>query len=166
MANKWTREKIILPKTLKPKERIKIAEIIIEHIVTRSANGLDRNNKKFAKYSDSYAEKKGVGVSDVDLILTGEMLDSLEIVSTKKSGEIIIGYIDPSDDLAGKVEGNRIGSYGGEPNKKKARDFLGIDADELEILVGAFEGDIDLGQDSQGFNTQEILDELLRDVLS
>lgn len=167
MANKWTREKIILPKTLKPKERKQIAEVVINHIINRTAAGYKINEKdKFPKYTAKYADIKGVGQSDVDLILSGEMLESIELVS-EKSGEIVIGYKSPSDELAGKVEGNRTGSYGGEPNKKKARDFLGIDPGTLETLISAFEEDIDTGSNTPGgFDAEEILNDLLKDVLS
>lgn len=166
MSNKYTREKIKIPTSIKPRDRVRIAEVIIDHIINRSAAGLDRNNKKFKKYSKEYAEKKGVGLSDVDLILSGEMLEELELVS-HKNGEIVIGYKDPSDELAGKVEGNRIGSYGGEPRQSKARDFLGLPMDELEILISAYENDVDIGarEKDGGFNTTDILDELLRNVL-
>lgn len=143
MANKWTREKIKLPKTLKPKERVQIAEVIINHIINRTAAGQDKNNKDFPKYTAKYADEKGVGVGDVDLILSGEMLESIELIS-HKSGEVVIGYKDPSDELAGKVEGNRIGSYGGEPNAKKARDFLGIASDDLEVLIDAYQSEEEL----------------------
>jgi hypothetical protein len=166
LSNKYTREKIKIPTSIKPRDRVRIAEVIIDHIINRSAAGLDRNNKKFKKYSKEYAEKKGVGLSDVDLILSGEMLEELELVS-HKNGEIVIGYKDPSDELAGKVEGNRIGSYGGEPRQSKARDFLGLPMDELEILISAYENDVDIGarEKDGGFNTTDILDELLRNVL-
>lgn len=166
MSNKYTREKIKIPTSIKPRDRVRIAEVIIDHIINRSAAGLDRNNKKFKKYSKEYAEKKGVGLSDVDLILSGEMLEELELVS-HKNGEIVIGYKDPSDELAGKVEGNRIGSYGGEPRQSKARDFLGLPMDELEILISAYENDVDIGarEKDGGFNTTDILDELLRNAL-
>jgi hypothetical protein len=143
MANKWTREKIKLPKTLKPKERVQIAEVVINHIINRTTAGQDRNNKDFPKYTAKYADEKGVGTGEVDLILSGEMLESIELIS-HKSGEIIIGYKDPSDELAGKVEGNRIGSYGGEPNSKKARDFLGIASDDLEVLIDAYQSEEEL----------------------
>lgn len=174
MANKYTREKILLPKSIRPKDRVKIANIILEHIVSRTVSGLDRNNKKFPNYQIDYANKKGVGKSDVDLVLSGEMLEELALVS-HKSGEIVIGYKNPSDELAGKVEGNRIGSYGREPNKSKARDFLGIPKDELDILISAIQEDVDLGEDefpTQGemiegakavntFDTESVLDALL-----
>jgi hypothetical protein len=172
MANKWTREKIILPKTFKPKDRVKIANVIIEHIINRSASGYDRNDNKCNPYTEKYADKKGVGVNDVDLILTGEMLDELELVS-QKSGEITIGYKEPSDELAGKVEGNRSGSYGKEPNKKKARDFLGISNDDLTTLISAYGADLsdevliseEQAIDDGGFDVGAILDQLLKDNL-
>lgn len=134
----YTREKIKLPQSIKPKDRVKIADVLISHIVSRSLAGYDKNDKKFVKYTKGYADTKGVKRTDVDLTLSGEMLDSLELVS-HKSGEIVIGYKDPSDELAGKVEGNRIGSYGGEPDKNKARDFLGIDPSDLDVLISSYD---------------------------
>lgn len=174
MTNKYTQEKIKLPKSIKPKDRVKIANIVLEHIVSRTVSGLDKKNKKFPNYEIDYANKKGVGKSDVDLVLSGEMLDELTLVSHKE-GEIVIGYKDPSDSLAGKVEGNRIGSYGREPNKSKARDFLGIPQDELDVLIAAIQEDVDLEEDQflskdeivQGaqsvdpFDSESILDSIL-----
>lgn len=154
----WVREKIKLPKTIKPKDRVKIAEVVIDHIINRSAAGLDKNDKKFPKYSKDYAEKKGVGVSDVDLILEGEMLESIMLLS-HKSGEITIGFDKSDEDLNGKAEGNILGSYGGEPNKKKARDFLGISGDDLEVLIDSFSGE------PESFDTNAVLDELLGEML-
>lgn len=158
MSKKWTREKIFLPKTIKPKERKQIAEVIINHIITRSAAGYDRNNEKFADYTEKYAEKKGVKVGDVDLILTGEMLESLELVS-QRNGEIVIGYKEPSDELAGKIEGNRSGSYGGEPDDKRARDFLGIDQDELDLILSSYR------QETESLNIDQLTEEEIK-VLS
>jgi hypothetical protein len=162
MANKWTRERIKLPKTFTPKERIKIADVILNHIVARTLSGEDKNNKSFKEYTPGYADKKGVGVGDVDLTLSGEMLENLELVN-HSSGEIVIGYKSPSDELAGKVEGNRTGSYGGEPNKKKARDFLGIDPDDLDVIISAFESDN--GSDGVTQNDIDALAKQLADEL-
>jgi hypothetical protein len=139
MATNWTQVKIKLPKTIKPKERVALAEVLLTHIVTRTLNGEDKNNKKFKNYTEKYADIKGVDVSDVDLTLDGEMLEALELVS-HKSGEITIGYKDPSDELAGKVEGNRSGLYGNS-TKKKARDFLGITQDDLNLIIDAYQED-------------------------
>lgn len=161
MANKWTREKIKIPTTLKPRERVAIAEVILTHIVSRTLAGEDRYNDKFKKYTKKYADIKGVGVDDVDLVLSGEMLDALELVS-HKNGEIVIGYKDPDDGLAGKVEGNRRGSYGGDPNPKRARDFLGIDTDDLEVLLSAYEeNDNPVSGEDLDLLARELADELL-----
>lgn len=160
MSNKYTREKIKIPTTIKPLERVRMAEVIINHIINRSAAGYDKNNEKFKSYTEAYAEKKGVGRGDVDLILTGEMLDSLELVS-HKNGELVIGYKSPSNELAGKVEGNRIGSYGGEPDKSKARDFLGIDPDELDLLISDFEEEEPLTEEDIRQLSRELAEDLL-----
>jgi len=163
MANEWTRVKIKLPKTIKPRERVAIAEVLLTHIVTRTLNGEDKNNKKFKNYTEKYADLKGVDVSDVDLTLDGEMLEALELVS-HKSGELTIGYKDPSEELAGKVEGNRSGFYGNS-KKKKARDFLGITQSDLSLLLGAYE-DADepvSDEDLEAF-ARELAEETLADL--
>lgn len=163
----WIREKIYLPKTIKPKDRVKLADAIIEHIINRTASGIDKNNKDFPKYSKEYADKKNVGVGDVDLILSGEMLDSIKLLS-HKSGEIIIGFDKTDKELNGKAEGNIKGSYGGDPNPKKARDFLGMPKDDLEILFDAFEADIaEMQTSDQGTSLDigSLLDDILAEEL-
>lgn len=163
MSNKYTREKIKIPTSIKPKDRVKIADVIVNLIINRTAAGLDKNNKQFPNYTKKYAENKGVDEGDVDLILDGEMLESLELVS-HKNGEIVIGYKDPSDELAGKVEGNRIGSYGGKPNKKKARDFLGIARDDLEIVLDSYLEDTPINESDLDILARQLADELIGDL--
>jgi len=157
VGNRWTKQKISIPKTFRPKERIAIATAIIERIVTRTQEGLDRNDTPFKKYSKKYAALKGVGVDDVDLVLTGEMLLDLEMVN-HKNGEITIGYKSPSEELAGKVKGNRTGSYGDVPNKKKARDYLGISESDLNLIIDGGEA---IADDSSGFDINALLDQLI-----
>lgn len=161
----WVREKIKLPKSIKPAERKQIASVVIDHIINRSIAGYDKNNKKFPKYSKEYAEKKGVGLSDVDLLLSGEMLESIQLLSDK-SGELVIGFNKSDDELNGKAEGNILGSYGGEPNSKKARDFLGINDDELQTLIDAYSDDSfeDLTDEQIKQLSDELAAELLDDV--
>lgn len=153
----WIREKIKIPKTIKPAQRQQIAQTIVEHIVNRSAAGYDKNNEKFVKYSEGYAKKKGVGRSEVDLILTGEMMESLQVLSTK-SGEITIGFDKSDEELNGKAEGNILGSYGGDPDPGKARDFLGISEDELDILISETDEEV-TDEDIQEISRQ-IIDEI------
>jgi hypothetical protein len=148
--------KVPLPTPLKPKEREKIADAILTHIVGRTMAGLDKENKKFAKYSKDYAEFKGVSRSDVDLILSGEMLTELKVLKTSPDF-IEIGY-SGSKELVGKVEGNILGTYGQpEPIPGKARDFLGIDESDVDVLIDAYE--------EEDFNlTEEEVDKIARDA--
>ncbi len=103
---------------------MQIASDIIEFIKHRTVKkSLDRKNNPFPKYEKEYAISKGS--SKVNLLLSTEMLANLKVLKTKK-GSVTIGY-EKGSDINGKVEGNITGSYGQpSPNRKKARDFLGI----------------------------------------
>jgi hypothetical protein len=129
--------KIPFTQPIKPKDRVKIADAILTHIVGRTMAGLDRDNNKFAKYTKEYAKEKGVGRSEVDLLLSGEMLSELKVLKTTPSG-IEIGY-KGSKELIGKVEGNILGTYGQpEPIPGKARDFLGILPDDVDVIIDSY----------------------------
>lgn len=129
---------IRIPKEFSPAVRKEIAKDVIDFIIKRTREDqLDKNNKKFKAYTKEYALKKGVYRSDVDLTDTSDMLDELQYLNDK-SGEITIGY-KKGDEINGKVEGNRIGSYGGDPNPAKARDFLGIAEEDLNKILSKYE---------------------------
>lgn len=130
----WMREKISIPDHLKPSQRQMLAEEIIDYIVERSAAGKDKDGKRFKNYSKNYADMKGVDQDEVDLVLSGDMMEELQVLVHKR-GEIIIGY-EKGADINAKVEGNITGSYGQpEPNKKKARNFLGISKADLARIL-------------------------------
>jgi len=149
--------KIPFTQPIKPKERVKIADALLTHIVGRTMAGLDRDNNKFAKYTKKYAEEKGVGVSDVDLLLSGEMLSELQVLKVDSSG-VEIGY-KGSKDLIGKVEGNILGTYGQpEPIPGKARDFLGILPDDVEVIIDSY-----IDEDLKDLSEEE-LDAIARDA--
>lgn len=149
--------KIPFTQPIKPKERVKIADALLTHIVGRTMAGLDRDNNKFAKYTKKYAEEKGVGVSDVDLLLSGEMLSELQVLKVDANG-VEIGY-KGSKDLIGKVEGNILGTYGQpEPIPGKARDFLGILPDDVEVIIDSY-----ISEDIKNL-TQDELDAIARDA--
>jgi hypothetical protein len=131
----WMRTKVKIPKELGPEERQLIAQDIIDFIIERSSRGLDKNNKKFKKYTKQYADIKGVGTGEVDLVLSGDMMDELDLIS-HRSGEILIGY-DRDSDINGKVEGNVKGTYGSD-EPKKPRDFLGISEKDLEKILSEY----------------------------
>lgn len=126
--------KIEIPKGLNSTNRERLFENIKTWIQDRSFRGLDKNNRKFKKYTEEYAEKKGVGQGEVNLVLSGEMLDELQLLN-HGTGWIRIGY-ERGTDVAGKAEGNIIGSYGQDSgDSSKARDFLGVSTRDLKMLV-------------------------------
>jgi len=74
---------------------------------------------------------------NVDLTLSGDMLSALRLLN-QSPGEITIGYESGSTDNA-KADGNIRGTYGKpKANPSKARDFLGISKQELEIIKENF----------------------------
>jgi len=149
--------KIPFTQPIKPKERVKIADALLTHIVGRTMAGLDRDNNKFAKYTKKYANEKGVGVSDVDLLLSGEMLSELQVLKVDANG-VEIGY-KGSKDLIGKVDGNIRGTYGQpEPIPGKARDFLGILPDDVEVIIDSY-----IDEDLKDLSEEEI-DAIARDA--
>jgi hypothetical protein len=137
---KQQKVEIAIPKGSKysRSEKEAIAQDIIDYIVDRSKSGLDKNNRKFKKYSKEYIKSidfkvAGKSRSNIDLTLTGDMLDSLQILNVKKNG-VVIGY-EKGDPINGKVEGNILGTYGQKTSTGKARDFLGITKKDLSDKI-------------------------------
>ena len=129
---------IRLPDDLRPAEREEIGFEIIEHIRERSKRGIGVRRagrgfttKVFPNYSENYAARKGQ--NNVDLTLSEEMLESIEVLRHRK-GEVTIGF-QRGTDVNAKAEGNQIGSYGRSPNPRKARRFLGLTRDELDLIL-------------------------------
>lgn len=113
---------------------------MLNFIRDRSRNkNLDKNNRKFAPYSKSYKGSLdfkigGKSASNVDLTLSGELLDSLDLISDT-SGSLLIGHHKNDTQLNGKAEGNIKGTYGNKSQVTKGRDYLGITKKDLtEIL--------------------------------
>lgn len=132
--------KIPIPKDLGPSERLELSEAVIDFIRNRTQAGTGyrketgRNYSLASKpYTKAYAGRKGVSRSDVDLTLSTEMLESIELL-THSSGSITVGY-EAGTKVNGKAEGNQIGSYGRAPNKKKARPFLGLTKADLDAIL-------------------------------
>lgn len=149
--------KVPFTQPIKPRERAKIADAILTHIVGRTMAGLDKDNEKFSKYTRKYAEEKGVGVSEVDLLLSGEMLSELKVLKINPR-EIEIGY-QGSKELIGKVDGNIRGTYGQpEPIPGKARDFLGINASDVDVIIDSY-----IDEDLEEITPKEI-DKIARDA--
>jgi len=139
---KWQKVAIEIPKRFGPTERMAIAQEVISFIIDRSRSGKDINGKSFAKYTKDYASKKGQ--SNVDLTLSAEMLDAMELLN-HKSGALVIGYDKGNKELNGKVEGNQLGTYGkAKPIPGKARPFLGINEKDLKRILNKYPKSRDL----------------------
>ncbi len=143
MPTKWQKIDVEIPDTLGPSEREQVASDIIEFIRKRTESGLDKNNRDFPEYSKAYIQSlefkiAGKSASKIDLRLSGDMMAALQLLD-HRDGKITIGFQDGSTEND-RADGNITGSYGGSPNKKKARDFLGIADDDLASILGQYGG--------------------------
>ncbi len=59
------------------KEKRLFGELAVERINSRTLDGKTIHGGKFKRYSEAYAEKKGVTRDSVDLFLDGDMLDNV-----------------------------------------------------------------------------------------
>ena len=133
----WIKKEFIIP-DLSTEDSEAVAEELLNYIVERSKQGKGIDGEKFPGYSDAYKKSldfKAAGKSSkVNLTLSGEMLDSLEVLSAKK-GKIVIGFQKGSE-MNARAEGNILGTYGQKtPNEKKARNFLEISESELAKMI-------------------------------
>ena len=121
-------------------------------------DGVDKNLEKFANYKPSYAAFKGVGVGDVDLVFSGDMLSDLKLLS-HRNGELTIGFENGSKSN-GKAEGNIKGTYGQPRPVQQPRDFLGITDIEVESLLD------NLGAETESFSglSDAEIEKLARDA--
>lgn len=141
----WQRVRIDLPDDLTPAQRKEAGRLIVEGIIERSQQGMgvrkagdSFRHKPFAEYSEAYLDRKkkaGKYSGNVDLTLDGDMLAALDVISDKK-GSVLIGFENGSEENS-KAEGNITGSYGGAPNPRKARNFLGLTRSEVRAVVKA-----------------------------
>lgn len=133
---------INIPNGFKYEKKEQIAVRIVDFIKLRTLSGFDKDNRRFSSYTEEYAEKKGTGRRDVDLQLTGEMLDAMKIFKIGRN-YIEIGY-DGRSNQALKAEGNILGTYGQPlPIPGKARDFLGLTQKDLDAIIQEFSKDED-----------------------
>jgi hypothetical protein len=139
LGAKWQKVKIEIPKEYSSEERQAIALEIRDFIVKRTqAKCLDKNNQKFAAYSEGYTKNldfkiAGKSKGKVDLTLSGDMLGALDVLKTSK-GAVTIGYENGSPENA-KADGNIRGTYGNSKSVGPKRDFLGIHPSDLELIL-------------------------------
>jgi len=142
MSVRWQRFTLDIPEHLDGAQRLQLADDIIEHIKRRTEAGKDKSGKSFPKYSRAYIESldfkvAGKSPGDVNLTLSGDMLAALQLLG-HQDGQITIGF-EPGTDENARADGNVRGAYGGEPNPRKARDFLGIAPNELAKILRHYE---------------------------
>lgn len=122
-------------------QREAIALEIIDQIQKRTKKGLDKDGKPFAPYSKEYKESLGFKIagkgSKVNLVLSGDMLDAIEIVQNFQNGKVKIGYSSGNSE-GGKAEGNILGTYGQPKRVGPERDFLGISSAELSKILAKY----------------------------
>lgn len=139
MGAKWQRISLDIPDDLTPRQRQRVADLVIDHIITRTERGIDKDGNRFPAYSEEYIKSHefkvaGKSKNKVNLTLSGDMLASLELLSDKK-GKITIGFEKGSEENA-RADGNIRGTYGSSKgNAEKARDFLGIDDVTLKKII-------------------------------
>ncbi len=138
-----------VPKRLPKEVKEALATEVLEYVRARTKDGKDKNERNFPKYTKPYKNFKEKYTGDagtVNLTLTGDMLAALDVVTVSRD-KIEIGYKDTG--LEGQVEGNILGTYGSDrPNKKKARDFLGISPKKLQEILKKYPVDnLDLAKE-------------------
>ncbi len=143
MANKnYSKTIISLGDSYTSTERKAIADDFIEYIRERTEKGHGVDDKRWKgsaanvysdTYKDSFEFKSKSRKKLVSLILSGDMLSSIEKLPSGAS-EIAIGLTKSDPDYK-KAEGNIRGSYGGKPNPAKERNFMELSKDEIAKIL-------------------------------
>lgn len=113
-------------------ERNRIGLDIINYIVNRTKSGKGIGNKPFKKkYSDSYIDSRdfkiaGKAPKEVNLTLTGDMLDSVEVLDTDIVGRIKIGFVQEQEENKSLYL------------EEKGYNFLGLTDSELKSILSSF----------------------------
>ena len=154
MATKIQRVRFNIPKSISSEDRPEFIDQVVEKMRSNAESGKGRKfdnkstrdglidaYKKFPKYSKEYIasldfKNAGKSPSKVDLTLSGDMIQSLDVVR-ETANTVEIGF--PSDQ-DGKADGNIRGTYGtSKPDAKKARNFLGLTTSDYNKIVRKFE---------------------------
>jgi hypothetical protein len=143
IATSNPRLKIQISSKYSARERMAIAQDVIDYIAERSRRGLGRDAQPWkgaaAKYSEAYANSldfkiAGKSKNSVDLTLSSEMLESME--ASTRPGEITISL---EESQRAKAQGNILGTYGqASPIKGKKRNFLDLSRAELSKIVSNY----------------------------
>ena len=82
--------KQLLGETPTSEQKELFASLVNDAIVNRTLDGNDVNGKRFADYSEKYAEQKGVTRDSVNLFLSGGMLDDIKRDTAKESANTVV----------------------------------------------------------------------------
>ena len=76
-----------------PEDMREIGLLVRERIYNRTISGVDVNGQAFAPYSEAYAERKqaALGTSRVDLQVSGNMLNHMQVVEVEKDS-VTLGW--------------------------------------------------------------------------
>lgn len=118
-------------------QRINIGNAAISYIIRRTKRGHGIGDKKFTgpdgdgKYSENYVNTvdfqiAGKSAGKVNLTLSGDMLNSIEIIDASLAGRIIIGITD--EENANKAKWMR----------EKGYNFLGLSNEEKTRIESQF----------------------------
>lgn len=136
---------VSIPDGYSPDDLAKMGDDIVQFIRDRCAEGQGVRKRgrgyqtyDFPEYTKAYAKRKGS--KKVDLVLSEDMLQALDVIKINSDEmTITVGY-GKGDPMNGRVEGNCTGSYGqSKPNARRARNFLGLTGDELEAILGVYD---------------------------
>ena len=145
MATKHQTFKIKVNEKYSRKEKMAIAQDIIDFVVERSLKGKDKNNRKFrpglsTRYSKSpegQAAGKKAGQTP-NMRLSGDMLNALGELIKINRDNVEIGYKEGSQENA-KADGNVRGTYGKpRPRPSMDRDFMGITEKDLKRITDRY----------------------------
>lgn len=132
MAEPQQKVRLTVPDNFNESDRIQLGELVIEHILERTSQGLDKDNKSFTPYSKSYSGSRdfktaGKSKSTVDLKLSGDMLASMSLLD-HGTGYITVGY-------ESGTEANDKADWAAASDNGPSRQFVGITDKSLELLV-------------------------------
>lgn len=119
-----------------------IGEAVADYIRDRSAANKGIGGKQLRKpYSKEYQESAdfklfGKSANDVNMQLTGDMLDAIEIVEAEGSS-LKVGILDEN---APKAHGHMTGKNGQVPKMK--REFFGLTKSEFDEVIKPFKSQI------------------------
>lgn len=139
--------KDLLGRKPKPAEKEAFVQAAINRIIERSQSNKNINNRKFAKYSKDYAEKKGVSRDDVDMTLDGDML--LSIKRLRASGDKVKFGIKGGVD-AKKSYNHNVG------DTLPKREYFGLNLSEMKSIAKDIK-QADLGK----FTVSEIREQII-----